>query len=97
MGVRIVETFNYITVEYGVLSPFSMRLWHYEKWNHYPMLRYYYDARKAKRVKTDEEYYKDLEFLSSAAPVLGVVTGPSPASFLETIKRHGRFRVFQKI
>ena len=44
-------------------------------------------------MKTDEEYYAELEMLAGDLSVRHVVVDPSAASFIETIRRHGRFSV----
>ena len=54
---------------------------------------YYYNSRKEKRQKTDEEYYADLERLAGDLDIEWVVVDPSAASFIECIRKHRRFRV----
>ena len=52
---------------------------------------YYHDSRKARRQHTDEEYYRALEDLAGDREIEAVIVDPSAASFIETIRRHGRF------
>ena len=42
---------------------------------------------------TDEQYYRELENLAGDLPVEFVVVDPSAASFIATIRAHGRFSV----
>ena len=44
-------------------------------------------------MKTDEEYYIELDKLAGGLDVRYVIVDPSAASFMETIRRHGRFSV----
>ena len=57
------------------------------------MREYYYDSRKEGRQRTDEEHYAELEKLAGDLPITGVIVDPSAASFIEVIRRHGRFFV----
>ena len=81
----------YISIDYGTRNPTSMGLWGRSCGVWYRMREYYYDSRKEGRQLTDEEYYAELEKLADDLPIAGVIVDPSAASFLETIRRHGRF------
>ncbi len=83
----------YVSCDYGTVNPSSFGLWgEYDgKW--YRLREYYYDARREGRSRTDEEHYAALETLIGGTPVECVVIDPSAASFIECIRRHGRYRV----
>ncbi len=83
----------YISIDYGTLNPCSMGLWCIADGTAYRVAEYYYDGRKTGRQLTDEEYYKQLERLAGDKYIQCVVVDPSAASFITTIKRHGRFTV----
>lgn len=88
----------YISCDYGTLNPTSAGLWHLQPDGHAIRLReYYYDGRKTKTPRTDEEHYTALEQLAGevAGKVRAVIVDPSAASFIECIRRHGLFRVWQ--
>ena len=88
----------YISCDYGTLNPTSAGLWYLQPDGHAIRLReYYYDGRKTKTPRTDEEHYKALEQLAGdiAGNVRAVIVDPSAASFIECIRRHGLFRVWQ--
>lgn len=88
----------YISCDYGTLNPTSAGLWYLQPDGHAIRLReYYYDGRKAKTPRTDEEHYAALEQLAGdvAGKVRAVIVDPSAASFIECIRRHGLFRVWQ--
>lgn len=88
----------YISCDYGTLNPTSAGLWYLQPDGHAIRLReYYYDGRKTKTPRTDEEHYKALEQLARdvAGKVRAVIVDPSAASFIECIRRHGLFRVWQ--
>ena len=83
----------YISVDYGTLNPFSAGLWCWDGQKAVRVREYYYSGRKERRQKTDEEYYQALEALAGDLPVRRLVVDPSAASFIETVRRHGRFPV----
>ncbi|MDE6833270.1 MAG: PBSX family phage terminase large subunit [Ruminococcus sp.] len=85
--------FYYISCDYGTLNPCSMGLWAVEKDKAVRIKEYYYDGRQRGVQKTDEEYYSALEKLADGYQIQHVIVDPSAASFITTIKRHGKFRV----
>lgn len=87
------QAFYYISCDYGTLNPCSMGLWALENNKAVRLKEYYYDGRRKNIQKTDEEYYSELEKLAEGFPVQHVIVDPSAASFITTIKRHGKFRV----
>ena len=84
----------YISIDYGTRNPTSMGLWGRSCGVWYRMREYYYDSRKEGRQLTDEEYYAELEKLADDLPIAGVIVDPSAASFKQTVRRHGRFAVW---
>lgn len=95
----------YISVDYGTKNPFSAGLWCVSGGEATRIAEYYYDGRKSKRPRTDEEHYAALEKLArhevwdrgkrvvEAYPIQFVVIDPSAASMIECIRRHGSFSV----
>lgn len=83
----------YISCDYGTLNPFSAGLWCVTDKKAVRIREYYYSGREKQSSKTDEEYYTELEKLAEELPVESVIVDPSAASFIETIRRHGRFSV----
>lgn len=83
----------YISCDYGTLNPFSAGLWHVKDGHAVRISEYYFSGRETGRMKTDEEYYDELEKLAGDRYIDTVVVDPSAASFIETIRRHGRFSV----
>lgn len=83
----------YISCDYGTVNPTSMGLWgnHNGIWDR--VQEYYYDSRKEQRLKTDEEHYEALCRLAGTREIKAVIVDPSAASFMECIRRHGRFQV----
>lgn len=79
----------YISCDYGTSNPTSMGLWGRKDGVWYRTAEYYYDARAARRQKTDEEYADELAKLAGDRPVRAVVADPSAASFCETLRRRG--------
>lgn len=81
----------YISIDYGTINPFSMGLWCVQNKRATRIKEWYYDSRKESRQKTDEEYYAALETFAQGYYIRKVIVDPSAASFLETIRRHGKF------
>ena len=54
---------------------------------------FYYHGRERGKQYTDEDYYGELEKLAGTLPVELVIVDPSAASFIATIRSHGRFSV----
>ena len=83
----------YISCDYGTINPTSMGLWGCAAGKWYRIWEYYFDSRKEGRQRTDEEHYTELEKLAGDCHISSVIVDPSAASFIEVIRRHGRFRV----
>ena len=85
-----------ISCDYGTVNPSSFGVWGEKDGVWYRLCEYYYDSRKEGSSRTDEEHYRGLEELLEREGIKEVecmVVDPSAASFIETILRHGRFRV----
>ena len=83
----------YISVDYGTLNPFSAGLWCVADGRAVRIREFYYDGRAHGRMYTDEEYYRELERLAGEKIIEQVIVDPSAASFIATIRAHGRFSV----
>ena len=83
----------YISVDYGTLNPFSAGLWWVYNGRAIRVDEYYYSGREKSRMLTDEDYYKELDKLAGDRLIRSVIVDPSAASFIATIRRHGRFSV----
>lgn len=87
------EGVMYMSIDYGTKNPFSAGLWCISEGKAVRIAEFYYDSRKEKRQKTDEEYYEKIEKLAADKKIADIIVDPSAASFIETIHRHGKFRV----
>jgi PBSX family phage terminase large subunit len=85
----------YISIDYGTANPTAMGLWRLKNGNAVMEKEYYFDSRAEKRQKTDEEYYSDLEAFANGYKIERVIVDPSAASFIECIRRHGKFAVWK--
>lgn len=83
----------FISCDYGTVNPSSFGLWGKcnDKW--YRIREYYHDSRKTGIQKTDEEHYLALQELAGEENIESVIVDPSAASFIQCIRRHGKFRV----
>ncbi len=82
-----------VSCDYGTLNPASFGLWGLQRGCWYRVDEYYYAARETGESRTDEEHYRGLEALCGDRPVRRITVDPSAASFMEVIRRHGRFTV----
>lgn len=85
----------YVSIDYGTINPTSMGLWRIYDSVAYRVKEYYYDSRREKRQKTDEEYYQDLCAFVGDKEISTLIIDPSAASFITLIRKYGRFSVRQ--
>ena len=83
----------YISCDYGTVNPCSFGLWgeYAGKW--YRVREYYYNSRSEGEQRTDMEHYAELEKLAGTINPEAVIVDPSAASFIQCIRRKGRFTV----
>lgn len=82
-----------VSCDYGTVNPASFGLWGRQDGVWYRIDEYYFDSRAEGHQRTDEEHYKGLCELVGDRKVIAVTVDPSAASFIEVIRRHGKFRV----
>lgn len=82
-----------ISCDYGTVNPSSFGLWGLHNGVWHRLSEYYYSSKKEGASRTDEEHYAALEELAGNKKIDRVIVDPSAASFIECIRRHGKFRV----
>ncbi|MDE6678824.1 MAG: PBSX family phage terminase large subunit [Ruminococcus sp.] len=82
-----------ISCDYGTVNPSSFGLWGLCNNVWYRIKEYYYSSKKTGVSRTDEEHYTALENLAGNYNISRVIVDPSASSFIECIRRHGKFRV----
>ncbi len=85
----------YLSCDYGTVNPFSLGLWGRAENGWYRIGEFYHSGRDRGIQLTDEEYYAELERLANGRKIEALVIDPSAASFTETVKRHGKYRVLK--
>lgn len=83
----------YISCDYGTVNPASFGLWGFHKGVWYRLREFYHDSKARGFQMTDKEYYDELVTLAGDKRVEAVIVDPSAASFIECIRREGKFRV----
>lgn len=83
----------YVSIDYGTHNPCSMGLWVIHDGKALRIKESYFDSRAERVQRTDEEHYAALERLTKGYYIQAVVVDPSAASFIETIRRHGKYMV----
>ena len=84
-----------VSVDYGIQNATVMLLFGYSKGGWTVIDEFYYSGRETGLSRTDEDYYEVLCKLSErnkAAPEC-VIVDPSASSFIQLIRRKGRFAV----
>ena len=61
----------------------------------YRIDEYYHSSRDRGVQLTDEEYYAQLKALAGDRAVTALIIDPSAASFIETVRRHGEYRIIK--
>jgi PBSX family phage terminase large subunit len=82
-----------ISCDYGTVNPSSFGLWGLSGGVWHRIKEYYYSSKREGVSRTDEEHYAALEELAAGRDIDHIIVDPSAASFIECIRRHGRFRV----
>ncbi len=82
-----------ISCDYGTVNPASFGLWGHCGGIWYRLKEYYYDSKREGISRTDEEHYEALQILAGDLKPELIIVDPSAASFIECIKRHGKFNV----
>ena len=82
-----------ISCDYGTVNPSSFGLWgkQGDKW--YRLKEYFNSSRSEGVSRNDEEHNAALEKLADGLSIEKVIADPSAASFIECIRRHGKFTV----
>ena len=83
----------YISCDYGTVNPCSFGLWGEYNGKWYRIREYYYNSRSEGEQRTDIEHYEELEKLAGPITPEAVIVDPSAASFIQCIRRKGRFNV----
>ena len=82
-----------VSCDYGTVNPSAFGLWGRRGGTWTRLREYYWDSRAQGQQRTDEEHYRALEQLAGGLPLAFVACDPSAASFMECIRRHGRYIV----
>ncbi len=85
----------YLSCDYGTVNPFSLGLWGKSGDAWYRISEYYHSSRERGVQLTDEEYYSELKRLAGGRRITALIIDPSAASFIETVRRHGEYRVIK--
>lgn len=81
-----------ISVDYGAVNPFSAGLWAFDGKKATRISEVYYKGREGKRVD-NEEYYRMICGLAGDREIECIIIDPSAASFIETIRKYGKYVV----
>ena len=80
-----------VSIDYGTVNPFAAGLWAFDGKRAQMESEYYYDSRETGVRRDDETHYQELCKLIGDKKVSFIIVDPSAASFIETIKKHGKY------
>lgn len=92
-GVCPVSRMHIVSVDHGTVNPFSVGLWGFDGTRAIREKEIYYNSREHGGRKDDEAYYQMMDEMIGELPVECIIVDPSAASFIETIKKHGKYLV----
>lgn len=83
-----------VSIDYGTVNPFSAGLWGFDGEKAVRERELYYNSREQGKQRVDDEkYYEMLEELIGNTAIEYIIIDPSAASFIEVIKKHGKYIV----
>lgn len=83
----------YISCDYGTVNPFALGLWEFDGKTATQIDEVYYSGRDTGVRVDDEAYYNMLTQLAGDIPIEAVIVDPSAASFIEVIRKYGKYVV----
>lgn len=83
----------HVSIDYGTVNPFSAGLWAFDGKKAIREREIYYNSREKEIRLDDEAYYKMMDEMIGDKKVMFIIVDPSAASFIETIKKHGKYIV----
>lgn len=82
-----------VSVDYGTVNPFSCGLWGFDGKTAIREQEIYYNGREKGERKDDESYYQMMDEMIGDRKIEYIIVDPSAASFIEVIKKHGKYSV----
>jgi len=82
-----------VSIDYGTVNPFSCGVWGFNGRESIREREIHYDSRKAGVRVDDEAYYKMMDELIGDTEIMYIIVDPSAASYIEVIKKHGKYIV----
>ncbi len=83
----------YVAIDYGAVNPFAVGLFSFDGLNTTMIKEVHHSGRESKIRCDNEAYYKMMDEMIGDIPVELVVVDPSAASFIETIRKYGKYMV----
>lgn len=83
----------YVSVDYGAVNPFAVGLFVYNPKDMTTTMikELHHSGRKTNNRLDNEAYYKMMDEMIGDIPVEQIIVDPSAASFIETIRKYGKY------
>lgn len=85
----------YLSIDYGVHNAFSAGLWGENNNIWHRLKEYYYSGRETGKQLDNEVYYKNIVDFVGNKNIQGTIIDPSASSFIQTVKKYGKFKVIK--
>lgn len=84
-----------LSIDYGTVNPFAAELWEYNRAERKATMikELYYSGKASGKRVDDETYYKMICDMVGNMKIECMIIDPSAASFIETVKKYGKFTV----
>lgn len=83
----------FVSIDYGAVNPFAVGLFSFDGLNVTMIKEGHYSGRESRKRMDNEAYYQMMDEMIGNIPVEMIVVDPSAASYIETIKKYGKYLV----
>lgn len=80
-----------VSIDHGTVNPFAAGLWAFDGKHAQKEYEYYYDSKETGIRRDDETHYQEICKLIGDRKVSLIIVDPSAATFIEVIKKYGKY------
>lgn len=80
-----------VSIDHGTVNPFAAGLWAFDGRHAQKEYEYYYDSKETGIRRDDETHYQEICKLIGDRKVSLIIVDPSAATFIEVIKKYGKY------
>lgn len=83
----------YVSIDYGAVNPFAVGLFAFDGVSVTMIKEVHHSGRESKVRCDNEAYYRMMDEMIGDIPIDMIIVDPSAASYIETIKKYGKYLV----